>query len=93
MSNRQYVSQPTSYFAALGTEGDWLHRQVSDFWDKPENQDLECVDNGRVCDEGIPEEAAAYRELQESGCCGSCDVTFGPSPTGRTYSYGFNYGH
>lgn len=93
MSNRQYVGQPVSYFAALGTEGDWLHRQVSGFWDKDENRDLECVDNGRVCDDSIPDEVEAYREIQEAGCCGCCDTSFGPSPSGRTYSYGFNYGH
>ena len=93
MDNSQYVTQPVSYFVALGKEGDWLHRQVADFWDRDENQDLEFVDNGRVADEGVPAEVEAYEEAVRQGCCGCVDVTFGPSPSGRTYMYGFNHGH
>lgn len=73
---------------------DWLGGQVADFWSDPDFQgDFECVDNNRIAIKGDDSSAAVYETQVMEGCCGSCDVEFGPSPSGLTYLYGFNYGH
>jgi hypothetical protein len=72
---------------------DWLGAQIADFWSKPENEDYDNTDNNRIAIKDDPTSCAVYDDDAGNGCCGSCDVEFGPSPSGRTYLYGFNYGH
>lgn len=50
-----------------------------------------CCDNERVADMDSPDEVAAYEAAAAEGCCGSYEgtVTVG----GRTFRFGFNYGH
>jgi hypothetical protein len=71
----------------------WLADQIRAHWEKPENADLECVDNGRLAVQGDTLTAEVYDDQCNHGCCGSCDTQFGPSPSGLTYLYGYNYGH
>lgn len=88
-----HVRNPHSYMATLDAgEAVWLRVQLESFWQMPDN-DLECVDNYRMCLRDEPTHEAAYEEAMDEGCCGSVDVQFGPSPLGRFYRYGFNYGH
>jgi hypothetical protein len=73
-------------------ERDWLLSQVDGFWDLHEDE-YECVDNVRLADDGDELERQAYGAAVDGGCCGGHDREFGGSPAGRTYLYGFNYGH
>lgn len=36
---------------------------------------------------------SAYEMAEREGCCGNFNETWGPSPAGFYYMYGFNYGH
>lgn len=58
-----------------------------------EAEEYDCVDNYRIAIVGDAESEAAYEEAQRQGCCGFVDVKLGPSPSGRSYLYGFNHGH
>jgi len=69
---------------------EWLAWQITDFWAQNE---FEFVDNDRLAIKGDDSSARAYDFQVLSGCCGFHDVEFGPSPSGRMYLYGFNYGH
>lgn len=93
METAPYVSNPIAYAANLADDGAWLRQRVDAFWALPENQDMECVDNHRIALVGVLSEEAAYDFVRDGGCCGSFDTVMGPSPMGRSYRYGFNYGH
>lgn len=73
------------------TECEWLRSQMerieAEFADEP------CVDNFRLADKSVDSQVRAYDDAVATGCCGSFDTEFGPSPGGRTYLWGFNYGH
>ena len=73
-------------------EGDWLVQQLATFWEKAADQ-YDCVDNVRLARVGDTNDEEQYDESKREGCCGFEDVTFGPSPGGHTYNFGFNYGH
>lgn len=50
-------------------------------------------DNERLADEGISYQVSQFNAIRERGCCGDAHFRLGPSPSGRFYLYGFNYGH
>lgn len=69
-------------------EYEWVAAEIASFWtDEHEN-----CDNFRFAVKGTDGELH-YWEYASNGCCGSDDAEFGPSPLGRTYLWGFNYGH
>lgn len=74
-------------------EGLWLVQATAGFWAEAEDGEYECVDNHRLALVGEASDEAEYDEAARTGCCGSVDVELGPSPSGRTYRYGFNHGH
>lgn len=81
-----------------GSDALWLNLQIEAWWNAEQDTagDLDpypCSDNFRLCCNEDPKEVEEYNVLAEDGCCGSVDVKFGPSPSGKTYTYGFNYGH
>ncbi len=91
------VRTPSLYHEALRVshgqaEADWLRRQVVGFWDDAGNS-FDGVDNVRIACVDDHDEYVAYEDAISDGCCGSNDMEFGPSPAGRTYRYGFNFGH
>jgi hypothetical protein len=61
--------------------------------EEDKGEDFDCADNHRTCQVGNLEEMALYEQQEQAGCCGKVDIEFGPSPTGKMYRYGFNYGH
>jgi hypothetical protein len=71
-------------------ESAWLHLQIITVL---ESGDWEYMDNVRLALVGDSELEQHYERIRDDGCCGSCDHRFGPSPSGRFYMYGFNYGH
>lgn len=74
-------------------EADWLRDTIEMFWSSVDEHEYEFVDNVRLACLDIHEEMIAYECAKDQGCCGSIDKRLGPSPGGRTYVYGFNYGH
>ncbi len=77
-------------------EHDWLRAELDAWWmsqataEFPDDEPFPCADNFRLALKG---DEASYEEAVCNGCCGSVDIEVGPSPSGRTYLYGFNYGH
>ena len=76
-------------------EANWLLDAVHAWWEEndPEGDRYEYADNRRLALVGDEASQAVYDEMALEGCCGSMDVALGPSPAGRTYLFGFNYGH
>lgn len=81
-----------------GADENWLNCRINEFWadaaqDAGDAEAYECSDNYRLACKQVEGEMSEYEQAQFRGCCGSVDVEFGPSPEGKTYVYGFNYGH
>lgn len=97
MDASDFHIETASYGADLAKYGPeeeaYLVEQIQNFWSNTEQGDFDCVDNIRLARQGAVEECAEYEETQRTGCCGSHDIVFGPSPNGHSYLYGFNYGH
>lgn len=69
----------------------WLEGRMAE--EGAEYEDEPCQDNFRLADESDPAQVEAYEDAAREGCCGSADFRFEGSPSGRTYLWGFNYGH
>jgi len=75
-------------------EARWFNEEVTRAWDQIDaDGGADYSDNFRMALMGDAEAEAAYFEAQSNGCCGSMEHAFGPSPAGKIYLYGFNYGH
>jgi hypothetical protein len=74
-------------------ELNWLKSQIKSFWGGVEEDMYEYPDNFRVALKDDQESEEKYEDAAREGCCGFVDKEFGPSPSGNTYLYGFNYGH
>ena len=73
-------------------EYSWLREELTRvLWSQ--DDDYECSDNFRCALVGDSSSEEAYERQAAEGCCGQVDVKLGPSPEGREYRYGFNYGH
>lgn len=51
------------------------------------------MDKVRFADESDPIAIEDFKWIRRHGCCGEAHFRLGPSPSGRFYLYGFNYGH
>jgi len=51
------------------------------------------MDNVRVCDIADPADVARYERHKARGCCGHFDGKLRIKHLGRTFRYGFNWGH
>jgi len=76
-------------------DGDFLSQMIKEVnWDKYEN-----ADNFRLAIRDDFESEQAYYLKRDKGCCGYRDFIWDPSfvvkgaPSGKTYLFGFNYGH
>lgn len=87
------MSKLTAQFSA--EEAAFVQAAIEAWHEKndPEGNEFECCDNWRLCRVGDTVGEAEYEEQQRTGCCGSIDTQFGPSPGGFHYNFGFNYGH
>lgn len=72
---------------------DWLREKMAEAEGDDPQGDWECQDNLRLAVEGDVASENAYEDARRSGCCGFFDVRFDGAPSGRTYLWGFNYGH
>jgi hypothetical protein len=83
-------------FERIGyAETNWVHAAIHR-WRRendPNGDRFEYSDNTRIAIKGDLGSELVYEDRRDAGCCGSVDVELGPSPTGRTYLFGFNYGH
>jgi hypothetical protein len=68
---------------------EWVHTTLAELYDKVQDP---CVDNVCVEDMGRPSGVRRFKRSTENGCCGRYETTR-VSPSGRTYRFGFNYGH
>lgn len=90
------IASDHPYIAAYGLEeARWLLATIEAWWEvnDPEGDYYEFTDNFRIARSDRPEELRAYEDAMYDGCCGSVDATFGPSPGGFGYLWGFNHGH
>jgi hypothetical protein len=74
-------------------EANWLKYQIEMFWARTDPDAFEFTDNFRLCLIGDELSELFFVEQELSGCCGSYEIEFGPSPLFHTYKYGFNFGH
>jgi hypothetical protein len=68
----------------------FVHEQITALYDEIDDP---CIDNVRFALVGDPQSECDYDAARDTGCCGSVDRRVGPSPSGRFYMIGFNYGH
>lgn len=92
VSKPDLVADPHAYMDALPeAERLYLEGLIAGFWDAAEDYEYEFVDSGRLACVTDGPEIVAFDESRS--CCGSHEETFGPSPAGRSYAWGFNHGH
>ncbi len=92
----------TKYLTALElsdpADHEFLVNAVANWWQSQEDENgghdyYEYADNFRYAVKGDEGQMMTYEAVQRHGCCGFHDDEFGPAPSGKTYLYGFNYGH
>lgn len=52
-----------------------------------------CIDGFRVADTAIDSEVDEYERIKSAGCCGFYDDRITHYKSGRTFRFGFNFGH
>lgn len=70
--------------------GAWLAKR---FGSEIRRVDDPCMDNFRWADKGRCLEMARFRKQDEHGCCGSHYSEHEHWASGRTFCFGFNFGH
>jgi len=87
------ITSVDSVKAAFGEgEYSWLREELNRMLWSQDNG-FECSDNFRCALVGDSLSEEVYEHVAREGCCGQIDIKLGPSPAGREYLYGFNYGH